>query len=47
MSIEYQGKSIGRELVERVKEIYKDYQLVDVGKQTTPCVAEKRAWYRV
>ena len=31
MSIEYQGKSIGRELVERVKEIYKDYLLVDVG----------------
>lgn len=31
MSVEYQGKSIGRELVERVKEIYKDYQPVDVG----------------
>lgn len=31
MSIEYQGKSIGRELVECVKEIYKDYLLVDVG----------------
>ncbi len=25
MSVEYQGQSIGRELVERVKEIYKDY----------------------
>ncbi|WP_217653087.1 GNAT family N-acetyltransferase [Fibrobacter sp. UWOV1] len=31
MRPEYQGQSIGRELVERVKEIYKDYQLVDVG----------------
>ena len=40
-------KLVGRELVERVKEIYKDYLLVDVGKQTTPCDAEKRAWYRV
>jgi GNAT superfamily N-acetyltransferase len=27
---EYQGKSIGRELVERVKEIYKDYLRVVV-----------------
>ena len=30
MSVEYQGKSIGRELVERVKEIYKDYLRVVV-----------------
>lgn len=42
MSIEYQGKSIGRELVESVKEIYKDYQLVDVGKQHLASLKKER-----